>query len=131
MTEVSRLSSKRRFLRDFWEGPIPSVEEELLRMIENGTILDFGCGKGAGMKRFRERRWETIGFDPESSNLQIAKLFGHIVCSVGEWIPFVARAYLAQWVEDKIREDEERRKYQRILRMILLRKRSKKHYKTF
>lgn len=93
MNGILKLSSKRRFLRDFWEGPIPPIEERLLKRIKTGTILDFGCGKGVGMKRFIRRGWETIGLDPQLVDLRIAKVFGHVVCGAGEWIPFADETF--------------------------------------
>lgn len=92
MTGIFKLS-KRRSLKEFCEGPIPSVEEGLLRRIKTGTILDFGCGKGVGMKRFLKRGWQTIGFDPQLDDLKIAKIFGNVVCGVGEWIPFADETF--------------------------------------
>ena len=41
------------------------------------------------MRRFRERGWDVIGVDPRFVDLKIAKTFGHVVCAMGEWSPFV------------------------------------------
>jgi len=80
---------KSRFLRDVWEGPIPTVEEGLLRRIKTGTILDFGCGKGVGMKRFLRRGWSVVGLDPQLDDLKSAKIYGNVVCGSGERLPFI------------------------------------------
>lgn len=72
---------------------IPSIEEGLLKRIKNGAILDFGCGKGIGMRRFFERGWTTTGLDPELNGLENAKPFGQVVCGVGESVPFMDETF--------------------------------------
>jgi len=80
---------KSRLLRDIWEGSIPTIEEGLLRRMKTGTILDFGCGKGAGMKRFLRRGWNAVGLDPRLDDLKSAKVYGDVVCASGEKLPFI------------------------------------------
>ena len=63
------MSSKIRTLKDMIEGPISLVEEWLLKRIEKGIILDFGCGKGVVMRRFSQRGWDTIGLEPKLDDL--------------------------------------------------------------
>lgn len=82
------MSNKRKTLKDFLEGPIPFVERQMLELAKHGMVLDLGCGKGPGMKRFSSRGWKVIGLDPSRDDLTIAREHGECVLGVGEALPF-------------------------------------------
>jgi len=46
------MANERQTLKDFLEDHVPFVERQMLELANYGMVLDVGCGKGFGMKRF-------------------------------------------------------------------------------
>ena len=75
------------------EASIPIVEHAMLKLTKAGKILDFGCGKGVGMKRFSSREWDAFGIDTSIKDLKTASRYGNVVCGSGEKLTFAAESF--------------------------------------
>jgi SAM-dependent methyltransferase len=53
------------------------VPSKIIDPVENGSVLDVGCGNGANLTRYKSLGWKTFGQDISPDSCEVAREAGH------------------------------------------------------
>jgi 2-polyprenyl-3-methyl-5-hydroxy-6-metoxy-1,4-benzoquinol methylase len=84
------VSGTTQTLRDYFEWFANSVVMQCRK--SNGTVLDIACNDGSQLDAFQKQGWKTIGVDPATNLVPIARAKGHEVIEA-YWSEEVAQTF--------------------------------------
>jgi len=76
----------KKWIEPNWS--LPRVDEMFLNSIEEGSILDVGCGSGVHMRYLQRKRKNVYGFDISNWAVEQARKMGTQNVSVASWSDF-------------------------------------------